>query len=319
MKLDIKALSSPAGALFLLGLSVLLTACTAPAAPAPEASPEASGQVLFTDALGQSVAVSDPARVVVCTGSLAEIWRLAGGDLLGATSDAFEDGFADPDQTADVGGLHDPNPERILSLRPALVILSADIAKQTALKEPLAAARVPTAYFSVETFADYLAMLGICTDITGRDDLYAQNGTAVAADVAAVLERTKGKPAPTVLLIRAGAGKVTARGSDTMAGSMLKEMGCVNIADSAGSLLSDLSLEVIIQEDPDYILAVAMGDETGNKQLLDALFQSNPAWRHLAAFENNRYVLLPKDLFHQKPNNRWAESYECLWDILYGA
>jgi iron complex transport system substrate-binding protein len=318
MKRDIKvkALRSPAGALFFIGLSVLLMACAAPVAPA---GPEASGQVSFTDALGQSVTVSDHTRVIVCTGSLAEIWCLAGGDLLGTTSDSFEDGFADPDKTTDIGGLHDPNPEQILSLRPMLVILSADIAKQTALREPLAAAHVQTAYFSVETFADYLALLKICTDITGRHDLYAQNGTTIAADIEAVLERIKGKPAPKVLLIRAGAGKITARGSDTMAGTMLKDMGCVNIADSAGSLLSDLSLEAIIQENPDYILAVAMGDETKNKQLLDELFQSNPAWNHLAAFENNRYVLLPKKLFHQKPNNRWAESYECLWDILYGA
>ena len=30
-----------------------------------------------------------------------------------------------------------------------------------------------------------------------------------------------------------------------------------------------------------------------------------------------RYVILPGELFHYKPNKRWGESYEYLADILY--
>ena len=29
------------------------------------------------------------------------------------------------------------------------------------------------------------------------------------------------------------------------------------------------------------------------------------------------YIVLPKDLFHYKPNNRWGESYQYLGEILY--
>ena len=28
-------------------------------------------------------------------------------------------------------------------------------------------------------------------------------------------------------------------------------------------------------------------------------------------------IVLPKDLFHYKPNNRWGESYQYLGEILY--
>lgn len=100
---------------------------------------------------------------------------------------------------------------------------------------------------------------------------------------------------------------------------MLKDLGCVNIADSNGSLLENLSMETIIQEDPDFIFAVTMG-ESEEKALgvLEETLKSNPAWAGLTAVKNGRYVVLPKDLFHLKPNNRWGESYEMLYEILYG-
>ena len=58
-------------------------------------------------------------------------------------------------------------------------------------------------------------------------------------------------------------------------------------------------------------------DEAALQSVQDMLM-SNPAWAGLSAVKNDRYVVLPKDLFHLKPNDRWGESYEMLADILYG-
>ena len=44
---------------------------------------------------------------------------------------------------------------------------------------------------------------------------------------------------------------------------------------------------------------------------------SAPAWNGLSAMRTERYYVLPKDLFHNKPNNRWDESYEYLAKILW--
>ena len=43
---------------------------------------------------------------------------------------------------------------------------------------------ITVAYFDVDNFEDYLNLLKICTDITGRADLYEANGTAVADEIA---------------------------------------------------------------------------------------------------------------------------------------
>ena len=40
-------------------------------------------------------------------------------------------------------------------------------------------------------------------------------------------------------------------------------------------------------------------------------------WRDLEAVKNGRCTYLSKDLFHYKPNARWAEAYRVLAGLLY--
>ena len=84
--------------------AVLLTGCAA-AQPQTDADAVQSGaavqeesaasdpvkQIAFTDALGYSVTLSSWERVASLYGSFAETWTLAGGTLIGATSDAVEE------------------------------------------------------------------------------------------------------------------------------------------------------------------------------------------------------------------------------------
>jgi iron complex transport system substrate-binding protein len=259
-----------------------------------------------------------PKRVVACSGSFAQVWLLAGGKILATTRDAFDNGFLKEGEAEDVGGVNDPNLEQILSLSPDLILLSADIPGHVRLQDPLTRAGVKVLSFSVESFDQYLQMLSTCTGLTGRNDLYQENGLRIRKDVDAIVKKAEGRAAPRVLLLRANSGKVAARDSETMAGKMLKDLGCVNIADGSG-LPDTLSMEIILREDPDYIFAVTQGSsEADAKKALKEILTSDPAWKTLRAVRKNQYILLPKDLFHLKPNRRWAESYEYLWKALYG-
>ena len=76
-------------------------------------------------------------------------------------------------------------------------------------------------------------------------------------------------------------------------------------------------MEEIIQEDPDFIFVVTMGDSGKALKALKDGIEKNPAWSGLSAVKNNRYIVLPKELFHHKPNARWGESYEYIAKILY--
>ena len=60
-----------------------------------------------------------------------------------------------------------------------------------------------------------------------------------------------------------------------------------------------------------------MGEEQAALAALENGIMANPAWAGLTAVQQDKCYVLPKDLFHYKPNARWAESYAYMAKILY--
>lgn len=273
----------------------------------------------FIDSLDNTVDLKfKPQRVVSLVGSYAETWLLAGGNLIGVTDDVISEREMDlPSGTNIVGTIKEPNAEEILALSPDFVLLSPDIESHVKISDTLKTSNIPFAFFKVEHFEDYLNMLKVCTDITGSKDLYERNGLTVKKQIEDILARIDQKNNPDILFMRAFSSGVKAKNDDNMACRILSDLGTVNIASKHKSLLEDLSMEVIIEEDPDYIFVVTMGDSDEALKTLKDGIQTNPAWSELSAVKNDRYIVLPKELFHYKPNARWGESYEYIAKILY--
>ena len=295
-------------------LAIFLCACT----KTENTSEEVSGY-MFIDDNGNSVNVTSFDRVIVCTGSLAETWSLAGGGLIAVTEDAFEEereGIFDG--LINLGSYTALSAETLISLDPDLIILSSNISTHLDLYNVLSDAQIPVAYFSVETFEDYLNMLEILTDITGRKDLYEEYGLSIKDDIENIIKECEDKESPTVLFLRAFSTGVKAKGSDSMTGHMLEDLGAINIVELVPSILDTLSMEEIIRQDPEYIFITTMGssEEAAIKSVEDELM-SNPAWNELSAVKNGNVIFLDKKLFHLKPNYRWSESYEVLANYLY--
>lgn len=284
------------------------------------------GGVTFTDDIGRTVTVERHDRVVTMIGSFTDIWLLAGGEVVGAANDSW-DSF-DLDLGADViniGSHVEPDIEKIIAAKPDFVIASANTDADMDMEKILADAGITTAYFSVSNFNEYMNMLEICTDITGRKDLLEKNGYAVKAQIDKAREQVsirnmQGKPAPEVVFLRASASSVKAKGSyGSVGGEMLADLGCINIADDDDSLLDDLSMEAIIAADPDFIFVTTQGsDAQAVYANVEETLLGNPAWNQLTAVKEGRYIMLEKELYNLKPNARWGEAYQKLADILYG-
>ena len=307
-----------------LALCLTLAACSAGSPPsagksAEELSSQVSQGVSITDSNGTSLIVPDAPKVVSLYGSYAEAWLLAGGELAGVTEDAVEERKLDLGEGVSiVGTVKEPNTEEIIALDPDLVLLSSDITAQAEIKDVLENAGLACAYFRVDTFEDYDRMMQQFCHITGRDDLYEEHVAQVADQIEQVkVQAGLSSNLPDVLLIRAFSTGIKAKTDDELAGVILKDLNCRNIADEHPSMLEDLSMEEVIQADPDFIFVTTMGSEKKALAYLDSLIAENPAWTELSAVKNGNYIVLPKDLFHYKPNNRWGESYEYLAKILY--
>jgi iron complex transport system substrate-binding protein len=303
-------------------LTSFLSGCaTRTVAVAGNEADDQTGYYQFTDALGQEIRVKNPERVVALMGSFADTWQKAGGELCGVTDDALDErGLVLPENVISVGMYNSPNLETIIGLNPDLVILSSETKEHTALKEAFKQAGITAAYFRVTYFEDYLSMLQICTDITGRDDLYKKNGLEIKQQIEAAIKKNITESSPRVLFLITYSGGVVAKNSECMTGKMLKDLGCTNLADEDKSLLKEFSMEAIIKEDPDYIFVVPMGNDEAqaNKNLKESI-ENNPAWNGLKAVQNQHYILLPKEKFLYKPNEKWGESYVYLSEILSGS
>ena len=306
----------------LLALCLLLTACGAPPAqPSAEVLPAAG--VTFTDGLERTVTVENPRRFAALLGSYAQIIQLAGGCVCAAPDDAWEDLALDmPADAQNLGSTENLSLELLMASAPDLVIASVNRRQNVEWLDVLEEMGVPVAYFDVSDFEDYLTLLKLCTDLTGRADLYETHGAAVQARIDAVLAqsraRLEGTEPPTVLSMTASASTIRAQNSKgTVLGAMLKRLGCENIADSDTTLLDNLSLEHILVSDPDYIFIVQRGDdEAGMRDCVRRLLEENPAWGQLTAVQNGRVYFMEKALFNLKPNHRWGEAYEILEGIL---
>ena len=304
---------------------LILSGCQSKSGTDNQSTGENDNSVTFTDDLGRTVTVNNPKRVAALLGSYADVWYLAGGTVCATADDAWDDFELElSDDTINLGMTKEPSLELLYAANPDFVIASSNTKANLEMKDSLEAAGITVAYFDVSDFDDYLRMLKICTDITGRSDLYEQNGLAIQEQIDAVIkqseERVATEGAPKVLFLRASAASIRAKNSDgSILGVMLKNLGCINIADSEESLLENLNIEYILQEDPDYIFTVQVGDDTeGVEVALAELFGAGSPWSELTAIKEGRVYHMDKRLYNLKPNAHWGEAYEGLERILSG-
>ena len=288
-----------------------------------ENNEKSPGTVTFTDALGREVSVKkQPKRAAALLGSFADIWVLSGGELCAAAEDAWEDFALELGDAVNIGGAHSPSLELLISANPDFVIASASTASNVEMKDTLEAMNIPVAYFDVDNFKDYLNMLSVCTDITGRKDLYEKNGTELKLQIDAIKSQYAGENIPKekrkILLLRTSSSFVKAKGSrGTILGDMLADRGCINIADNNANLLENLSAEAVIEEEPYHIFVVTMGSNTDKAMAsLENMIKENPAWGTLEAVKGGRLHVMDKTLFNLKPNARFAEAYKVLYEKL---
>lgn len=301
----------------------LLVSCGTAAPSSQSASAAQADSVTFTDDLGRTVTVDSPKRVAALIGSFADVWCIAGGKdtLVAAADDTWTQFDLDLDESViNLGKVSEPSAETLLAAQPDFVLASTKTSADVELMPTLENAGIPTAYFDVSSFEDYLRMLEICTRITGCEDRYEQYGTLVQEQVDAAIASAQGKQGPTVLYLRATGSSCKVKNSqNTVLGEMLADLGCTNIADSDESLLETLSMEAILQADPECIFIVLQGsDQEKARQTLEKAVLSSPAWQQLRAVQQNKCYYMDQQLYNVKPNARWGEAYEGLAEILYG-
>lgn len=277
--------------------------------------------VVFTDATGKEVTITkNPERVVVLQNSLLEIWDQAGGKVVGRVEES-EDKIVKNAMSAEVvGSMGAPSLEKILSLEPDLVIIAGSYTAQREMVPILNQNNIQVINLDNDLLEDYYKTVRLFTAITLREDLYENHVNNIQKKVDEIIAKAPRDKEYKAVVIFATAKNTTVRDSNSMVGEMLKDLNVVNISDSVeiGADTRTFSLEKILQEDPDFIFVQTMGsdlEKITERLKSDAL--DNPAWASLTAVKEERYIVLPKDLYLYKPNDRYPEAYENLAKMIY--
>ena len=277
----------------------------------------------IVDSTGNEITLyEEPKKVAILFSSYAEIWKLAGGKADISVGESVERGFADKNCIlVDTESGHTSiNTELLISCDPDLVIGTADHEIQRKTADFCNENGIPAILYKIETFEDYLEVLKTFTDLLNNDDNYKTYGTDIKNQIDVILNKIPSdKETKKVLFIRSGSSARSAKAktsNENFVCKMLNELGTFNIAENAPILLDGLSTEEILKEDPDMIFVSAMGDEKAAISYMDSLFKSDE-WNSLTCVKDGNYYYLPKDLFHFKPNARWADAYYYLAKLIY--
>lgn len=251
-------------------------------------------------------------RVIALSRSLAELWLLAGGELVGVTEDALDlEGLGS--EAVSIGTISRPNLEAILALAPQLVLMSGELRLHTELVPQLEAAGISCLPIRVDSFEDYRTiMASFCAD-TGRDDLYQSHVMEPEETIRALLREAAATIAENRLEARSYlALQVSATKNKTLQDNfvcdILSDFGLSNVADG-NTALDELSLEAVVAAEPDYIFLIPKGQEEEAARSFQEAFASRPVWSELSAVREGRLHWLPKELFEYKPNARWGDAY----------
>ena len=283
-------------------------------------------EIVVKDAFQENVKIrKNPRRTIICYPSLLEIWLDCGGSLIAIHSmkkdEVVPEGVK---HLPGIGGYFHPNAEKILQLKPDLVILSGMTGRNRPLAKLLRNSGIDVLLLKYDNYRDYREIARIFCAILGKESL-PETLLQVDRKIDALERkiRTARLERPTFLCLFFNGSEFRAETSDANAAFIAERLGGKNILNTSGQKIVaqrvKFSLERLMLEDPDFLFIVPA--TTNRKAMAQALriFQTNPALRNLKAVKSSRLILLPDEYFQYKANRKFPEAFHLMAEKLYPA
>lgn len=267
-------------------------------------APARAGTV--ADMLGRPVTIPDgPMRVVSLAPSLTEIvFALGRGDWLVGVTD-FCDYPPEARSKPRIGGPMTPDLERVVRLRPDLVLATADGNPRETLAQ---FARLHIPVFAVKP-EGYAGILG-SAEAVGRALRAEGEAAALVQDiqgrVAAIRRAVALRPRPRVLYL-VWADPLIAAGPATYIHDLMEMAGGENVVRERSVPYPRLSWEEVVGAAPEVILVASHRDGPDRPSIGEAW----RGWQCVPAVRSGRIMAVPGDTIH-RPGPRVVEGVERL-------
>lgn len=294
---------------------------TAAATGPATATTAAAYPVKVTDMTGREVEIkTKPAKIVAISPTAVEMVYAAGGTVIGRSSTVSYPAAAA--SAADVGSAYTPSAEKILALKPDLIVGDASIVQgKPDIKTTLDSVGVPVVYVGATNYADVLKgldVMGRVLDATAKTDQAKASIEKAKDDAKAALASKK----VTAIAITADEKQLLyAARDDSYVGDILKQLGITNAGASlpANAPFPGYSLlapEKLLDLNPDYVFAITPDPRAPQ---LSATIAQIPAFAGLKAVTGKHVVDANVELFLQAPGPRIVDAFKAIQQALGGS
>lgn len=264
----------------------------------------------------QTAGRAKTARIVSLAPNVTEMLFAigAGPDVVGVSS--FDTYPAEVASRVRVGGLVDPNIERILSLTPTLVIAYGS---QTELKTRLAQAGIPVFDYAHGSLADVTATMRALGRRLNRSTAADAAAARIERDLAAVRARVAGLPRPKTLLVfgrEAGSIRgIYVSGGYGFLNDLLDVAGGANVFADITRENIQISSEQVLARAPEAIIELRGPMTQGRLDAERQVWQQLPG---VPAVRSGRIYLLQGEWL-TVPGPRVADAARVIADALHPA
>ncbi|MFH1074391.1 MAG: cobalamin-binding protein [Candidatus Firestonebacteria bacterium] len=238
--------------------------------------------VALTDDVGMTAVIpKEPERIISLAPSNTEILFLLnlGGRIAGVSN--ICDYPAAAEKKEKVGDFFAPNIEKILLLKPDLIIAGGGVQKDLAIK--LSALGIPTLTLYPKDLNQVLRDVVLVGKATGKDKEALNLSDSLKVRIENVKEKSKNKK-KSKIYFELWNQPITSAGKGSFIEELINIAGGENIFSDINKTFPEVSVEEIIKRNPDIIITAYMGKKSGMKKEI----KNRAGWGSIKAVKDDK-------------------------------
>ncbi len=258
----------------------------------------------FKDSIGRTITLEDePKRIIALAPSITEIlyYLGLGNRVVGVTRfSSYPPAAAEKPR---VGSYINLNVEKILSLRPDLVIGTKD-GNEPGVVDMLEQAGIGVFIVNPRNVQEVIGTIATIGQVCGITEKASRLAQGLGRRLSLVIRKTASQKKPLVFL-QINLKPVMTVNRNTFHNDLIRLSGGRNMSADAGITYPRISIEEVIRNKPDVILISSM--ERGGRY--ERARQEWMKWHAIPAVKNNRVHLIDSDLI-DRPSPRIIDGLE---------
>jgi iron complex transport system substrate-binding protein len=267
--------------------------------------------ISIKDDLGREITIKEyPKRIISLAPSSTEIlFEIGAGDRLIGVTDYCN--YPKEALTKEkVGGFSNPNIEKIISLKPDLIVLYKSFPKEVFNQLEKSLPNTSFIVLDPKTYEDVMKNIILLGKAVGKENEARKVYNNMLNGWLEIQKKvTSIKKSPKVLFLIWNDPFISVSPS-TFLGDLLKKLKAKNIVENNEPEYPVLSLEYIVSKNPDIII---IGEMSGISK--DSII-NHPILKNTNAVKNNKVFTVNDDLVF-RPGPRLVEGLKALYKILY--